>query len=66
MFLILDRVATNAIAKLPLMLISLPVGVWLVQRAGALGAAAYQLGAYLLGDLVYFAIVATPWFWRRR
>ena len=65
-FLIANRVAVNALAKLPLMAIALPVGALLVQRWGAIGAAAYQLGAYLAGDLMYFAIVATPWFWRGR
>jgi O-antigen/teichoic acid export membrane protein len=65
-FLIMDRVATNVIAKLPLLAVALPIGAVLVQRWGALGAAAYQLGAYLAGDLVYFSILATPWFWRAR
>lgn len=63
-FLIMNRVATNVIAKLPLMAIALPLGALMVQRWGAVGAAAYQLTAYLAGDLVYLAILATPWFWR--
>jgi O-antigen/teichoic acid export membrane protein len=63
-FLIANRVATNALAKLPLMALALPIGVYLVQRWGAVGAAGYQLGAYLAGDVMYFAIIATPWFWR--
>jgi O-antigen/teichoic acid export membrane protein len=64
-FLVLDRVAVNVLAKLPILLLALPAGVVLVQRWGAVGAAGYQLGAYLLGDLVYFGILSTPWFWRR-
>jgi O-antigen/teichoic acid export membrane protein len=63
-FLIMDRVALNALVKLPLMLVWLPLGALFVQRWGAEGAAAYQLGAYLTGDLVYFGILLTPWFWR--
>jgi hypothetical protein len=63
-YLIMDRVATNALVKLPLMLVWLPLGALFVQRWGAEGAAAYQLGAYLTGDLVYFGILLTPWFWR--
>ncbi len=62
-FLTMNRVATNALAKLPLMALALPLGAYLVQRWGAVGAAAYQLGAYLAGDVMYFAIIATPWFW---
>ena len=63
-YLVANRVATNALAKLPLLALALPVGVWAVQRWGAVGAAAYQLGAFLAGDLMYFSILATPWFWR--
>ena len=63
-FLIMDRVALNALVKLPLMLVWLPLGALFVQRWGAEGAAAYQLGAYLTGDLIYFGILLTPWFWR--
>jgi O-antigen/teichoic acid export membrane protein len=63
-FLIMNRVATNALAKIPLLLVWLPLGVVMVQRWGAPGAAAYQLGAYLTGDLIYAGILATPWFWR--
>lgn len=63
-FLIMDRVATNALVKLPLLLVWMPLGALMVQRWGAPGAAAYQLGAYLTGDVVYFGILATPWFWR--
>jgi hypothetical protein len=37
-----------------------------VQRWGAVGAAGYQLGAYVAGDALYFAILSTPWFWRLR
>ena len=59
-FLIMDRVALNALVKLPLMLVWLPLGALLVQRWGAEGAAAYQLGAYLTGDLVYFGHPAHP------
>ncbi|MBI3971886.1 MAG: lipopolysaccharide biosynthesis protein [Chloroflexi bacterium] len=65
-FLIMDRVATNAIAKLPLMAVAMPVGALMVQRWGAAGAVGYQLGAFALGDVVYFGILATPWFWRRK
>jgi O-antigen/teichoic acid export membrane protein len=64
-FLVLDRVAVNVLAKVPIMLLAIPAGVVLVQRWGAEGAAAYQLTAYALGDLVYFSILSTPWFWRR-
>ncbi len=60
----MNRVATNALAKLPLMALALPLGADLVQRWGAVGAAAYQLGAYLAGDVMYFTIIATPWFWK--
>jgi O-antigen/teichoic acid export membrane protein len=63
-FLIMDRVAVNVLAKLPLLALSLPVGAILVQRWGATGAAVYQLGAFTAGDLMYFAILSTPWFWR--
>jgi O-antigen/teichoic acid export membrane protein len=63
-YLIMNRVATNALVKLPLLLIWLPLGALMVQRWAAFGAAAYQLAAYLTGDLVYFALVLTPWFWR--
>jgi O-antigen/teichoic acid export membrane protein len=63
-YLIMDRVATNALVKLPLMLVWLPLGALIVQRWGAEGAAAYQLGAYLTGDLIYFGLLLTPWFWR--
>ncbi len=62
-FLMMNRVATNALVKLPLLLLWMPLGALMVQRWGALGAAAYQLAAYLTGDLVYFSILATPWFW---
>jgi O-antigen/teichoic acid export membrane protein len=73
-FLIMDRVATNAIAKLPLLLIAIPAGALAIQRwggsAGVAGyavlAVAYQLGAFLAGDALYFAILLTPWFWRDR
>jgi O-antigen/teichoic acid export membrane protein len=72
-FLILDRVLVNVLVKAPLLLLAMPAGAWLVQRwsgqgvaGGAVAAATYQLGAYLLGDAIYFSIVATPWFWRLR
>ena len=65
-FLILDRVFVNVAVKVPLLLAAMPVGALLVQQWGAVGAAAYQLGAYLVGDLVYFSLLATPWFWRER
>jgi O-antigen/teichoic acid export membrane protein len=63
-FLIMDRVATNALVKLPLLAVFLPIGAAMVRRWGATGAAAYQLAAYTAGDLVYLAILASPWFWR--
>jgi O-antigen/teichoic acid export membrane protein len=63
-FLIANRVATNVLVKLPLLALALPLGAALVQWWGAVGAIAYQLTTYLLGDLVYFAIIASPWFWR--
>ena len=63
-FLIMNRVATNVLARLPLMAVAMPVGALLVQRWGATGAAAYQLAAFAAGDLIYFSILATPWFWR--
>ncbi|HEX2034765.1 MAG TPA: oligosaccharide flippase family protein [Chloroflexota bacterium] len=63
-YLIMNRVATNALVKIPLMLVWMPIGAWMVQHAGAPGAAAYQLGAYLTGDLIYFSILAGSWFWR--
>jgi O-antigen/teichoic acid export membrane protein len=64
-YLILDRVAVNALAKLPLILVWMPLGALLIQGWGAVGAALYQLGSYITGDIVYFSILATPWFWRR-
>jgi len=66
-FLILDRVFVNVAIKVPLLLAAMPVGAWLVREwpGGAVGAAAYLLGAYLAGDLVYFGLLLTPWFWRR-
>ncbi len=66
-FLIANRVAVNALTKLPLIALSVPFGIWLIRdrQLGAIGAASYPLGAYLVGDLMYFAIVASPWFWRR-
>lgn len=63
-FLIMDRVVTNALMKLPIIAISLPIGVLLVQRWAAVGAAGYQLISYLIGDALYFTLLATPWFWR--
>jgi O-antigen/teichoic acid export membrane protein len=63
-YLIMDRVLINTLVKLPLMLVWLPLGALLVQHAGAEGAAGYQLGAYLTGDLIYFGLLLTPWFWR--
>ncbi|MGH2368769.1 MAG: lipopolysaccharide biosynthesis protein [Chloroflexota bacterium] len=65
-FLIMNRVATNVLVKVPLMLVWMPIGALLVQRWGATGAAAYQLGAYVTGDLLYFGLLAMPWFWARR
>jgi O-antigen/teichoic acid export membrane protein len=65
-FLIMDRVATNMLAKLPLIAVAMPVGAWMVQRWGAVGAAGYQLGAFAAGDALYFAILLTPWFWKER
>jgi O-antigen/teichoic acid export membrane protein len=64
-YLIMNRVAVNALAKLPLIAIAMPIGAILVQRWGAVGAATYQLGAYLAGDVIYFGILLTPWFWRK-
>ncbi len=74
-FLILDRVLVNVAVKIPLLLAAMPIGAWLVQAgaraaerqpgSAAAAAGAYQLGAFLVGDLVYFSIIASPWFWRR-
>ena len=63
-YLIMDHVLLNALVKLPLMLVWLPLGAVLVQNAGAEGAVGYQLGAYLTGDVIYFGLLLTPWFWR--
>jgi O-antigen/teichoic acid export membrane protein len=65
-YLILDRVAINVLVKIPLLLLAMPVGMLLVQQHGAVGAALYQLGAYVAGDLVYFTLLAGPWLWRPR
>jgi len=74
-YLILDRVAVNVAVKIPLLLGAMPVGAWLVQTwsrtlpdpaAGAVAATAYLLGAFLLGDLIYFGLLAAPSFWRER
>lgn len=65
-YMIADRVALNALAKAPLLLAALPLGAIMVQRWGAPGAAGYQLVTYLLGDALYFSMLATRWFWRGR
>ena len=63
-YLIADRVATNALLKLPLLAAAYPLGAWLVQSWGATGAATYQLVLYLAGDVMYLGLILTPWFWR--
>jgi O-antigen/teichoic acid export membrane protein len=72
-YLILDRVAINAAVKIPLLLAAIPAGAWLVSTwsatlpdpaAGAVAATAYILGAYLVGDAIYFGLLASPGFWR--
>ncbi|HEU5317421.1 MAG TPA: lipopolysaccharide biosynthesis protein [Chloroflexota bacterium] len=72
-YLILDRVAINAAVKIPLLLGAMPVGAWLVSTwsttlsdpaAAAVSATAYILGAYLVGDAIYFGLLAAPRFWR--
>jgi len=74
-YLILDRVAINVAVKIPLLLGAMPVGAWLVQTwsttlddpaAAAVAAPVYILGAYLIGDVVYFGLLAIPGFWRER
>jgi O-antigen/teichoic acid export membrane protein len=63
-FLIMNRVATNALVKVPLLLVWLPLGALMVQRWGAYGAAGYQLAAFLTGDAIYIGLLLTPWFWK--
>ena len=74
-YLILDRVALNVGVKIPLLLAAMPVGAWMIQTwsqtlddpaAAAVAATAYILGAYLVGDAVYFGLLAVPRFWRER
>lgn len=74
-YLILDRVAINVAVKIPLLLAAMPIGAWLVQTwsqtlddpaAAAVAATVYILGAYLVGDLIYFSLLALPRFWRER
>jgi O-antigen/teichoic acid export membrane protein len=63
-YLIAGRVATNALLKLPILAAAYPLGSWLVHSWGATGAAMYQLVLYLVGDVMYFGLLLTPWFWR--
>ena len=72
-YLILDRVAANVLVKLPLSLLAMPIGAWLIRdwsptladpAAGAVAAIVYILFAYLAGDLVYFGLLSLPRFWR--
>ena len=74
-YLILDRVAVNVAVKIPLLLAAMPVGAWMIQTwsqtlddpaAAAVAATVYILGAYLVGDAVYFGLLAAPSFWRER
>ena len=74
-YLILDRVAINVAVKIPLLLAAMPIGAWLVQTwsqtlddpaAAAVAATVYILGAYLVGDLIYFGLLALPQLWRER
>lgn len=63
-YLIAGRVATNAMLKIPLIMVAVPWGMWLVEGWGAMGAAVYQLTVYVAGDVVYLGLILTPWFWQ--
>jgi O-antigen/teichoic acid export membrane protein len=72
-YLILDRVAANVLVKVPLLLLAMPVGAWLIRTwsptladpaAGAVAAVLYILVAYVIGDVVYFGLLSVPRFWR--
>ena len=63
-YLIAGRVATNALLKIPLIMVAVPWGMWLVEGWGAMGAVVYQLTVYVAGDVVYLGLILTPWFWQ--